>query len=139
MTEDGMNCSCGLFPRLTLPRCLLFVFYFATLRVAAAQVPGIFEPAGNISTPRTGHTATLLYDGRVLIAGGHGKVYGTLKTAVPDVFGTPEVFDPSDGTFKSTANMITPRGDRRRFSPPRAVCPFPGHGIPPLSSTAAKS
>jgi hypothetical protein len=40
---------------------------------AAAQLPGTFAPTGSMITPRFGHTATLLYNGKVLIAGGRQR------------------------------------------------------------------
>ena len=36
----------------------------------AAQSPGAFTPIGNLTTPRASHSATLLTNGKGLIAGG---------------------------------------------------------------------
>jgi Galactose oxidase, central domain len=59
-----------------------------------------FNSTGSLQTPRFSHTATLLADGKVLIAGGVGGA-GTLATA--------ELFDPSAGTFATTGSMTTER------------------------------
>ncbi len=63
-----------------------------------------------MGTPRTGHTATKLADGRVLLAGGYtyfqpnSGVGGT--TASPTI--TAEIFDPATGTFTWTGSLATP-------------------------------
>jgi len=54
-----------------------------------------------MSTPRTRHTATLLLDGRVLVAGGRSQAGESLAVT--------ELYDPNTGTWSLTGSMATPR------------------------------
>src|SRR5262245_57528310 len=77
---------------------------------ALAQTTGTFTPTGSMTTARTGHTATLLSDGRVLIAGGFSNF--------PNPTGSAELYDPSTGTFAATGSMVTARyGHTATFLP----------------------
>ncbi|HZT36696.1 MAG TPA: kelch repeat-containing protein [Bryobacteraceae bacterium] len=77
---------------------------------SATNVAEIYNPANDVFTPagsgfmpgeRTYHTATLLKDGRVLIAGGMNRMGKALATAV--------LFDPRGGRFIPTGSMAEPR------------------------------
>ena len=66
---------------------------------------GIFNspqsPPTLMNVPRVFHTATLLQDGKVLVAGGDNRYTTTYDTA--------EIFDPSTDTFTPTENMVSAR------------------------------
>jgi len=63
---------------------------------------------GQMLTPRYGQTATLLLDGRVLIAGGiTGADFGGFP-AQPGI-ASAELYDPVSGTFSATGSMAAPR------------------------------
>lgn len=66
-------------------------------------VAGSFALAGSPVSPRDLHTATLLNDGRVLVAGGVGYdiIYNSPTNA--------ERYDPVAGAFATTGNPITNR------------------------------
>jgi hypothetical protein len=64
---------------------------------------GKFTATGTMTTARSGDTATLLHDGRVLIAGGFGSDGNVLASV--------ELYDPQTGSFSPTGSMATVRGD----------------------------
>ncbi len=58
-----------------------------------------FQATGSLHRPRQGQTATLLKDGRVLMAGGTGG----------ELLARAELYDPKTGTFSETGSLNTPR------------------------------
>ena len=67
-----------------------------------------FTATGAMAANRDLHTATLLADGTVLIAGGYADAdYGALPNTV---FASAEIYDPSSGTFSNTSPMQQARG-----------------------------
>ena len=62
---------------------------------------GAFRPAGNMTIGRSGHTATLLKNGQVLIVGGWTGRYAERRSA--------EIYDPVTDKFTATGNMVVER------------------------------
>jgi hypothetical protein len=82
---------------------LQLVLALSFCHVALAQHTGTFTQTGNMTTPRIGHTATLLLNGKVLITGGSDPTHPGSALA------STELFNPDTGTFTATGNMITGR------------------------------
>lgn len=79
--------------------------------VASAELynplTGTFAATGSAAVARQGASATLLTDGRVLIAGGSvGTSTGLLALA------SAELYDPATGAFRTTGSMASPRSDQ---------------------------
>ena len=69
----------------------------ASAEIYDPATPSLTTSAGNMTTGRSGHTATLLPDGRVLIVGGDSSN------------GTAEFYDPSTGKFTATGSLLMPQ------------------------------
>lgn len=96
-------------------------------------------PTDEMNDARWAHSATLLADGRVLVAGGFGDPYGAGSNAQP-VLDTAEIYDPSNRSWTSVAPMGTRRalhaailladgrvlvaGGRTCDQPPPTACNF---------------
>ena len=66
---------------------------------------GKFTPTGSLTTPRAYGTATVLRDGRVLMAGGSDSC----PNDVCDSLASAELYDPQAGTFSPTGSMSIDR------------------------------
>src|SRR5438093_516162 len=65
-----------------------------------ASAPFEFQETGSLNTARYLHTATLLLNGNVLVAGGFGMA-GNLASV--------ELYDPASGTWTDTGSLATGR------------------------------
>jgi N-acetylneuraminic acid mutarotase len=93
--------------RFGVIRTLLVTASFAVALVTGTAVPsfaqGTWTTTGSLNTARTGHVATLLPDGEVLVAGG-GNAAGFLPSA--------ELYDPATGKWTVSGSMATARGQQ---------------------------
>jgi len=86
--------------RLLLASFVVISFVVAATAFRATTViprAGVVSPAAPMLEPRSGHSATLLPDGKVLIAGGMRRNQDFYKSA--------ELYDPSTGKFQPTGEM----------------------------------
>lgn len=86
-----------------------FDFFFGNISLRAAElydpVTGTWTDTAPILKGRTGHTATLLSNGLVLVTGGLNRRGGYPSVILAD----GELYDPAAGTWSSAGNMSTNR------------------------------
>jgi hypothetical protein len=70
---------------------------------------GSFSAGPALSMPLAGHTATLLPNGKVLIAGGHGPFGGSTNVAVATNIAA--LYDPVTNTLAPTGSMLQPHAE----------------------------
>jgi N-acetylneuraminic acid mutarotase len=89
---------------------------------------------GNMVTPRSGFSATLLPDGKVLVAGGLNNSNGPGTTCTASA----ELYDPTTGSWTATGTMATPRsGFSATLLPNGRVLVAGGmNGIDPVMASA---
>ena len=76
--------------------CFVGVLASAELR---SHTTGTWASAGMMSTPRSAHTATLLLDGRVLVAGGDATAGGALLSSA-------ELYDPDTNALLPPPQLV---------------------------------
>src|SRR5437868_6761611 len=83
-----------LVGRIAIP-LLLLAAGIVVVQPCAGQ-GGTWTATGNLATARANHTATLLPNGKVLVAGGAGT--------------SAELYNPASGTWSPTGSLVTARG-----------------------------
>jgi hypothetical protein len=83
-----------------ITRFIPLLFLGAWLALVQPCPGGEFRPTGSLVTGRSGHTAILLPNGKVLVAGGYGSA-GALAGA--------ELYDPATSNWTATGDLVVAR------------------------------
>jgi N-acetylneuraminic acid mutarotase len=90
----------GEVPTLAFGAVVVVGLFAVAASTVVAQSSGTWALTGSLNTARAAHTATLLPNGQVLVAGGENTT-GILARA--------ELYNPSTGKWTETGSMSTPR------------------------------
>src|SRR5207245_5668305 len=99
MTAITQPATASCLARPVMLLLLSFSAGLASMQPCAAT-PFEWEYTGSLNTARFHHTATLLPDGRVLVAGGEHR-------SIP--LPSAELYDPATGTWSDTGSLSTAR------------------------------
>ena len=94
--------SARFFPSGRGAFLLLFLGLGLALVQPCAGDSGVFTNTGSLATARANHTATLLPNGKVLVAG--GLIYNSSSSLA-----STELYDPASGTWTATGSLATAR------------------------------
>src|SRR5262249_36671798 len=86
--------------------------------------------ANPMHTPRAGHTATLLPNGKVLVAGG----LASQADPPTNTLSSAELYDRDSGTWRPTGAMIEPRSDHTAPLLPNGDVLVAGGGLQRVST-----
>src|SRR5436309_951411 len=73
------------------------------------RLVGSWTPAASMAEPRAFYSATLLDDGRVLVAGGFVRTNGIGPPLGGHYSAGTEIYDPTSDTWSSTNHLLTRR------------------------------
>jgi hypothetical protein len=88
---------------MKLSSTALLAIGLAASTAITAFASGTFQRTGNMNVARSAHTATLLANGEVLVAGGDNSGFGGGWLA------SAELYNPATGTWTLTGSMNVPR------------------------------
>src|SRR6266403_807146 len=143
LTETKFKSALGLMCHL-ISRAVCFGAVMLICSSALAQNPaplepgskslshldsGTWTPTGSLNTVRREHTATLLPNGMVLVAGGF---------APNSVLAGTEMYDPASGTWTPMGSLNTARGLHTASLLPNGMVLVAG-GFPAASGTLASA
>lgn len=98
LLHNGLVLVTGGFDQMAcFPSCTPPVFATAELYDPKTAT---WSATGSMTSPRAQHTATLLHDGKVLVAGGFSN---------SEVLSSAEIYDPKTGIWTPTGSMISAR------------------------------